>query len=482
MNDSYDEIKTDLLGYSDLYVAKSGPNLFDTYDVYDVPNIDNSFCPFPGCMSHHTQMRGTRPHTVHDLVYKYGIAIPIIVNYHQQRFYCVKCRHSYLAKTENYPPKLTVTDRLKAYIYFLSLCDLTHSLIENLTELTFDAVDKICSEVRKNLRRKEMQSCALLQRRRAPKRELIIKEITLNQRSWTLICDLSNYTVLLFSAGKAASVLTETITIRSESEKQAKYDKIQKLDQILLGAQTVIVDPDCNFLSELKNWIHPACKIVVNQNDLYSGLCRYFMSETKMRLSSRRANKLNSMLSAIISNEYNSYFSLTHKEYSFFNRAAFSDETIKNTYCAINAVREKIGKRALGEGILADYDLLSFLIDKKLIAPELKDVFSNWYPFDDSPQLFQFEELTTVISSKLLQIPKTKSDKAIEDTFFYSVPGKYRFSSGYFYSESRLISSFADVPNDAEYLGKTFDSIKANLRYREEVMAGSRTYSGPDII
>lgn len=482
MSNPIDQKKTALLGYSNLYVEQSEPDLPGEYVVHSKPDVYKAQCP--ECRKT-AQQKGTRPHDILDYISEDGKITFVTLSFSRKRFYCPYCAQSspetkrcFSEEVPEFYSNKKISKRLARYLFFLSCSGLTRKALQQKLELSFYPISDACETVRYELLSAEDYASPC---------NAIIKETVVNGRATTIVCDADKNTVVFFAAESAERILDPNYTKVQRKSAPAiapneDYRRKERLRCILANVKTVFVDPDCRFVSQLKTRIAADAVIVADPQALYRKLYADFQSIVQKQLPKTTAMKF----LAYVPRDF-SYSFTDQKEYNLLGRALDNSYELRTAFSVLNSYRKTLGESFIRDENIPVPTLLNHMISKGFLSGELSDALFLPINYERSYGLEQFEGFMDFLAGELRKIPKTQPADAIENRLYFSAPGLYEYDAFYPGSHSPAhlrisLSCFQEVPDSwdrVSYLGKSYDDIRDNIRHMDAVLSGDERYTDP---
>lgn len=482
MSNPIDQKKTALLGYSNLYVEQSEPNLPGEYVVHSKPDVYKARCP--ECRKT-AQQKGTRPHDILDYISEDGKITFVTLSFSRKRFYCPHCAQSshetkrcFSEEVPEFYSNKKISKRLARYLFFLSCSGLTRKALRQKLKLSFYPISDACETVRYELLSAEGYAF--------PHR-IIMKEFVVNGRPTTIVCDADKKAVVFFAEESAERILDPNYTKKQSKSASAiapneDFRRKERLRCILANAETVIVDPDCRFLPQLKARITADAVIVADAQALYRKLYADFQSIAKQQLPKTMAVKL----FAYVPRDF-TYSFTDQKEYNLLGRALDTSGELQTAFSVLNSYRKELGESFIRDDNIPAPVLINHLISKGFLSQELSDKLFLPINYERNYDLEQFEGFMDFLTGELGKTPKTQPADTIENRFYFSAPGLYEYDAsvpgGRSPARRRVsLSCFREVPDSWErvsYLGKSYDDIRDNIRHMDAVMSGAKRYTDP---
>lgn len=483
MSKPIDQKKTALLGYSNLYVEQSEPNLPGKYVVHSKPDVYKARCP--ECRKT-AQPKGTRPHDILDYISEDGKITFVTLSFSRKRFYCPHCAQSshdnqkrcFSEEVPEFYNNKKISKRLARYLFFLSCCGMTRKELQQKLKLTFCPISDACETVRYELLSAEGYAFP---------REVILKEFVVNGRPTTIVCDADKNAVVFFAEENAERILDPNYTKKQSKSASAiapneDFRRKERLRYILANAKTVIVDPDCRFVPQLKARIAADAVIVADAQALYRKLYADFQSIAKLQLPKTMAAKL----FAYVPRDF-SYSFTDQKEYNLLGRALDISGELQTAFSVLNSYRKELGESFIRDDNIPAPMLINHLISKGFLSKELSDKLFLPINYERNYGLEQFEGFMDFLTGELGKIPRTQPADAIENRFYFSAPSLYEYDASEPGDHSptrrcKSVSCFREAPDSWErvsYLGKSYDDIRDNIRYMDAVMSGAEPYTDP---
>ena len=483
MSNPINQKKTALLGYSNLYVERSEPDLPGAYVVHSKPDVYKARCP--ECRKT-AQQRGTRPHDILDYISEDGKITFVTLSFHRKRFYCTYCAQSshdkqkrcFSEEVPEFYSNKKISKRLARYLFFLSCIGMTYKELQQKLEMTFYPISDACETIRYELLSAEY--CAYPHR-------IIFRELVVNGRSATIVCDADKNTVVFFAEESAERILDPNYTKTRSKNASAiapheAHERNNRLRCILASVQTVIVDPDCRFLPQLKAHLAADAVITADLQVLYRRLYADFQSIAKQQLPKTMAAKLLTYVPRDFS-----YSFTDQKEYNLLGRVLDISGELRTAFSVLNSYRKESGENIIRDDNVSAPTLMNYLISKGFLSKELSDDLFLPINFERNYGLEQSEDFMDFLTGELGKIPKTRPADAIENRLYFSAPSLYEYDVSDPGCNSPVhrctsLSCFREVPDSWErvgYLGKSYDGIRNNIRCMDAVMSGDEPYTDP---
>lgn len=482
---TFDDDKTKLLGIPDVLVIDDKNNDDVTFSVIASPSCLRAYC-CPKCKQSKIQQRGYKIRKIRDcIITKNGIR-HITIQYHQRQFSCrnVDCGHSFPETVYGIESKQTVTTRLQLYTYTMATAWDSCNRLAKEIGVSFNTILRWKAAIRGWLRANE-GICKKTE-------NVAISEVEIGKRTYTVVANLDDLTLIAFWYGDAISLLDSSKTTDDIGINSMKENAIA----CVRDAQQVVIDRYSDYFEQVAA-LNNAGKKSINPEGLNDTMKKYYTGTVKNQLSLYQSKKF---IGFIDSNSI-----MDQSDCNFINRVLSTHDDLMRAHEIYKTFKLCING---GCGMAEELELkqlTDFLVTNG-VAPNAScdDIIAMCFgAVQDFPKLDEYNQaLKNILAlvNQLLKKSNVRNDDTIIsnviDCVFFSNPCTYAEMERNYYTEKcrgYVSTSPLDGPPQKDgltysYTGRGLKGVILNLEYKnglsDTVSSGGewtparRTYEG----
>lgn len=124
-------------------------------------------------------------------------------------------------------------------------------------------------------------------------------------------------------------------------------------------------------------------------------------------------------------------------------------------------------------------NLIGYLVDNGYTSEETADNTLCYRTYNDYHGIDSFRELIEAIYEHFASKTGVLSPERVEDGIFCCVPNTFEVRDQHYSQKS--VSCFEKWHSGVP-LGKSFEDIKCNMKYKKQYISGECTYEGPEVM